>query len=104
MGLFGNKFEKPSINEDDLIKRAESEVNILAEDLKNENWTEIWNSLCHSELNSSSIVTKMSPESQEKFKNVIEETKGVFNVKKENIDKDLVVDIQKALDQISEKL
>ena len=104
MGLFGNKFEQPSIDEGALIERAESGVDILAEDLKNRNWTEVWDSLCHTELNSPSITAKMSPEAQEKFKSLIAETKEVFTAEKENVDKDLVNDIQGALDKISEKL
>jgi hypothetical protein len=104
MGLFGNKFEQPSADEGALIKRAESSVDILAEDLKNKNWTEVWDSLSHSELNSPSITAKMSPEAQKKFKSLIAETKEVFATKKENVDKDLVDSIQGALDKISEKL
>jgi vacuolar-type H+-ATPase subunit H len=104
MGLFGNKFEQPSTDEEVLIKRAESNVDILVEDLKDKNWTEVWDNLCHTELNSPSITAKMSPEVQEKFKNLIAETKEVFVAEKENIDKDLVDSIQEVLDRISEKL
>lgn len=104
MGLFGNKFEQPSNDETALIERAESGVDILASDLKNKNWTEVWDSLAHSELNSSSITSKMSFEAQEKFKNLIAETKEVFATEKEDIAEDLVESIQEALDKISEKL
>ncbi len=103
MGLFGNKFEQPSVDENALIKRAEKELDILSSDLKKKDWTEIWNSLCHSELNSASITKKMSPEAQEKFKSLIAETKEIFAAEKENVDKDLVDSIQEALDKISEK-
>lgn len=104
MGLFGNKFEQSSTDEGALIKRAESGIDILAEDLKNKNWTGVWDNLCHTELNSSSITAKMSPEAKEKFNSLITETKEIFTAEKENVDKDLVDSIQEALDKISEKL
>ena len=102
MGIFGNKFEQPSVDEGALVKRAEAEVNVLASDLKRRNWTEIWDSLSHTEINSSSIVSKMSPEAQESLKQVINEVKEVFAAEKESVEKDLVDDIQKSLDKISE--
>ena len=104
MELFKNKFEQPSVDEGVFIERAENEVDILAEDLKNRNWTEVWSNLCHTELNSPSITAKMSPEAQEKFKSLIIETKEIFTAEKENVDKDLVDSIQGALDKISENL
>lgn len=103
MGLFGKKIENASFTDQDLVRRAETEIEILAGELKNKNWTEVWNSLCHSELNSPSITAKMSPEAKEKFKNLIVETKEVFATEKESVDKDLVDPIQRALDRISEK-
>jgi ketopantoate reductase len=104
MKLFKNKFEHSSIDESFFIEKAEKEIDILAMDLKNKNWTEIWDDLCHTELNSASITAKMSPEAQEKFKSLIAETKEVFAAEKENVDEDLIDDIQEALDKISEKL
>ena len=110
MGLFGNKFEQSSADEGALIKRAESEIGILSAELEKKDWTEVWDSLCHTELNSPSITAKMSPEAIEKFKNVIVKAKEVFEAEKENVgkdslpDKDLVNDIRQALDKISEKL
>jgi F0F1-type ATP synthase membrane subunit b/b' len=104
MGFFGNQFEKPSTDENALVKRAESNLDILAEDLKNSNWTEVLDSLKHSELNSPSITEKMSSEAQERFKSLIAETKEFFEAQKENIDKDLVDSIEQTLNEISEKL
>lgn len=103
MGLFEKKFQQPIADESVFIERAESNVDVLAGDLEKKNWTEIWDSLCHSELNDPLITAKMSPEYQEKFKSLIAETREVFNAERESVNKDLVEDIEKALDKISEK-
>ncbi len=103
MRLFENNFQQPIADESVFIERAESNVDVLAGDLEKKNWTEIWDSLCHSELNDPVITAKMSPEYQEKFKSLIAETREVFNAEREGVNKDLVEDIEKALDKISEK-
>lgn len=102
MKLFGNKSEKPAFTDQDLIRRAETEIEILDGELKSKNWVEVWDSL--HQLNTPSITIKMSPEAKEKLKIVITETKEVFAAEKENVAKDLVDDIQKNLDKISETL
>jgi uncharacterized protein (DUF2461 family) len=76
----------------------------LAEDLKNRNWTEVWNSLDSTELNSPSIIEKMSSEAQEKFKSLITETRKVFEAEKVNIEQDLVDSLDQVLNKISQKL
>jgi hypothetical protein len=99
MGLF-NKFEKPADNNETMVKRAESEVDILSAELQKKDWVEIWNSLCCSELNSPAIVEKMSSEAQEKFKQAIIEAKNLFETDKVNIREDLVAPIQEFLEKM----
>lgn len=100
MGIF-DKFEQPT-RQETLINRAERGIDILAGDLESRNWTEIWDDLCHTELNSPEILAKMSAESQEKFENLISEVKEVFAEEKESIAEDLVMEIQEALNKFSE--
>jgi hypothetical protein len=106
MGLFGNGFEKAPIDEKMKIERAEENVDILESDLKVKDWTEVWDTLCHTELAGASIVEKMSAEAKEKFKEVIVELKQVFAAEKDQLsqesspDKDLVGDIENALNKL----
>ncbi|MFA5886798.1 MAG: hypothetical protein WC863_03380 [Patescibacteria group bacterium] len=113
MNLFKN-FNQPkpaAPSEEFFIKQAENELIILTEDLKKKNWSEVCESLRHTELNSPSVTQKMSAKAQEKFRSLIDETQQTLESERASLDEHLTNGIQEALDhikagfnEISEKL
>lgn len=111
MRIFRAPFKNPSCREEvvwnqALIKKAEANVDILENDLRSKNWTEIWETLCHSELADANLVGCMSTELREKFRQVIVELKQVFQSEKRYLrnrfcpDKGLVGPIEEALSKL----